>query len=418
MHNVWVIIRREYLERVRTKAFILSTLLIPAFFGAMSFGVGKLATVRSSGLRHLVLVTSSDSFAEAFRAQLSDGQVALIGPKYDVQVEKHADDATRKRLDNEVATRKIDGYLWAAPEALAARKISYRAQTTTDFVENATLRGSVTIALMKDTLARHGFSAEETKDLLRPVELDARPIEAGGEVGMSASAKFATSMMLGITLFIAVLVHGIAVMRSVLEEKTSRVFEVLLASTTPKELMAGKIIGVGAVGLTQMAIWYALGALVAAPLALQMKAAGVSIFLPPVALILLPVFFILGYLLYSTIWAALGAAVNSEAEAQQLQVIVMIPLMAAYGMMFFVVRQPDAPLAVIGSLIPFWTPLLMYMRVVAHTPPMWQIALSIVLMLASIYLALAVCSRIYRVGILMYGKRPTLPELIRWFRYA
>ena len=136
------------------------------------------------------------------------------------------------------------------------------------------------------------------------------------------------------------------------------------------------------------------------------------------AVILLPVFFILGYLLYSTIWAALGAAVSSEAEAQQLQTVVMLPLMAAYGLMFYVVRQPDAPLAVIGSLIPFWTPLLMYMRVVAHTPPAWQIALSILLMVATIYIALLVCSRIYRVGILMYGKRPTLPELVRWFRYA
>src|SRR3954470_10312048 len=261
MHNVWVIIRREYLERVRSKAFILSTFLIPAFFGAMFFGVGKLATVRSSGLRHIVLVTSADSFADAFKAQLNEGQIAVIGGKYDVRVEKHADEATRKQLDNEVVLRKIDGYLWAPPEALGARKISYRAQTTTDFVENQMLRAAVTVALMKDTPALHGFSPEDSKDLLRSVEFDARPIEAGGEVGMSASAKFGTSMMLGITLFIAVLMHGIAVMRSVLEEKTSRVFEVLLASTTAKELMAGKIIGVGGVGLTQMAIWYALAAL-------------------------------------------------------------------------------------------------------------------------------------------------------------
>jgi len=418
MHNVWIIIRREYLERVRTKAFILSTFLIPLLFGGMFFMVLKLSTVHSSGIRHIVLVTSSDSFANAFKTQLSDGQIALIGGKYDVQVEKTADDATRHRLDNEVVTRKIDGYLWAPPDALAERKVGYRAQTTTDFVENQMLRVALTGALMKDTLAHHGFSADETKDLLRGVDLDARPIESSGEVGMSASAKFGTSMALGITLFIAVLLHGIAVMRSVLEEKTSRVFEVLLASTSAKELMAGKIIGVGGVGLTQMAIWYALAALGATPVAMQMKAAGVSIHLPPLALMLLPVFFILGYLLYATVWAALGAAVNSEAEAQQLQTVVMIPLMSAYGLMFFVIRQPDAPLAVIGSMVPFWTPLLMYMRVVTHTPPAWQIALSIVILLATIYLALLVCSRIYRVGILMYGKRPTLPELIRWFRYA
>src|SRR4051812_15653390 len=418
MHNAWVIIRRENLGPVRAKAFILSTFLIAAFFGAMFFGVAKLATVRGKGLRHIVLVTSSDSFAQAFKTDLSHDQLSGVGETYEITVEKNADDATRARLNNEVATRKIDGYLWAPPAALVERKISYRAQSTTDFVENTTLRTALRGALIKDTLAQRGFSPDDTKQLLLPVELDARAIEAGGEVGMSAGAKFGASMALGITLFIAVLMHGMAVMRSVLEEKTSRVFEVLLASTTAKQLMAGKIIGVGGVGLTQMAIWYALAAVGATPVAMQMKAAGFSISLPLVAVVLLPVFFILGYLLYSTIWAALGAAVNSEAEAQQLQTVVMLPLMAAYGLMFYVVRQPDAPLAVIGSLIPFWTPLLMYMRVVAHTPPAWQIALSIVLMIATIYVALLVCSRIYRVGILMYGKRPTVPELVRWFRYA
>jgi ABC-2 type transport system permease protein len=193
---------------------------------------------------------------------------------------------------------------------------------------------------------------------------------------------------------------------------------VLLASVTPKELMAGKIIGVGAVGLTQLALWYAAGFAFLGPGLLAARGVMGPIEITPMALTMFPVFFVLGYFLYATLWAMLGAMSNSEQDAQQMQFFVMMPLILSTVMMGPAITSPNSPMVVAFSLFPFCTPLLMYVRIAAGEVPMWQLGLSIVLMLAAVYVVLVVASRIYRVGILMYGKRPTLPELIKWFRYA
>ena len=193
----------------------------------------------------------------------------------------------------------------------------------------------------------------------------------------------------------------------------------LLSSVRPLELMVGKVVGVGAVGLTQVLVWVVIGAIASAPSVLALggtsnpgidfsgKVAGAF-----------AVFFLLGYLLYSTLFATLGAIVNSEQEAQQWQMFVTLPIIVPIVMMTAVLRQPNAGFAVWMSLVPFFSPILMFARVVVQTPPIWQIALSIGLLVAAIYAALWLCSRIYRVGILMYGKKPTLPEIVKWVRYA
>jgi ABC-2 type transport system permease protein len=209
----------------------------------------------------------------------------------------------------------------------------------------------------------------------------------------------------------------VAVMRSVIEEKTSRVMEVMLATVTPKELMAGKIVGVGGVGLTQILIWSALG------LALAFSSAAASGLLQGVnfsgaMIAYFIIFYLLGYLLYSSFAAAIGAAVNSEEEAQQMQFFVMLPLILSMVLFGLVISAPSSGIAIALSLFPFFAPILMYLRVVLEQPPLWQMALCIALLALTTYGVLLVCARIYRVGILMYGKRPTLPEILKWVRYA
>jgi ABC-2 type transport system permease protein len=191
----------------------------------------------------------------------------------------------------------------------------------------------------------------------------------------------------------------------------------MLSCVTPKQLMAGKILGVGAAGLTQIAIWCVVAGIfggagaVASGNASQLGiSAGTLAALVP--------FFLAGFLLYSGLYAALGAMVNSEQEAQQWQFFVTMPLVVPIIMLTYVIRQPNAPLSMWMSLVPFFAPILMYVRVLVERPPMWQIALSAGLLLATMYGVLALCSRIYRVGILMYGKRPTLPEIVKWLRYS
>jgi ABC-2 type transport system permease protein len=172
-------------------------------------------------------------------------------------------------------------------------------------------------------------------------------------------------------------------MRSVLQEKSSRILEVLLSSATSTELMAGKLLGVGAVGLTQILVWTVMAGAVALP-SLAMQPALSEFQIPPVVLAAFAVFFLMGYLLYSTIYAAIGAISTTEQEGQQLQFFVVIPLVLSVFMLLPVVKTPDAPAVVWISMIPFFAPLLMYARIVVQTPPVWQIALSLFLRCASI----------------------------------
>jgi ABC-2 type transport system permease protein len=228
--------------------------------------------------------------------------------------------------------------------------------------------------------------------------------------------------MLLITIYVTVFIYGVNVMRSVIEEKSSRVVEVLLGSVTPMQLMAGKIIGVGAVGLTQIAIWAAVGSIVGGGgFAMATQLLGDSLkdaHISTTAILLFPVFFLLGYSIYSCLYAGIGAICNTEEEAQQMQFPVTLPLVFCMICAMSVIRDPNTALAFWLSIFPLTAPIIMYVRISVSMPPTWQIALSIAITLATLYGLVWLTSRIYRVGILMYGKRPTLPEIIKWIRYA
>ena len=413
MRNIWLVIKREYLEKVRTKAFIFTTMFIPAVMGLSIFLPTKMATMKSSKVTHIVVVVSSQATGDAIRSQLAQ-RSQDIGGKYAVDVDLTATDAERAALAAKVKNGELDGFLWATDDALTARSVTYTARNVSDFFEATVLKSAVTMARMQSRLTAHGVGAEELQDILKSVDIKVET----GEKKASGEFMFIFTFILGAMLFTTVLVYGMTVMRSVLEEKNSRVMEVLLSALTPKELMAGKIIGVAAVGLTQIAIWAALGAALGGPYALAASQVSKGVSIPPAALIFFGVFFLLGYLLYSSMYAALGALVNTDQEGQQLQIIVMGPLLFAYLMMFGVLRQPNSAFAFWLSLVPFFAPLLMYMRIMVQPPPAWQIAVAIALMMATIYGMVSLCARIYRIGILMYGKRPTLPEIWKWLRYA
>jgi ABC-2 type transport system permease protein len=216
-------------------------------------------------------------------------------------------------------------------------------------------------------------------------------------------------------MYFVILFYGMNVARSIIEEKTSRIFEVLLATMKPAEMLAGKVIGVGAVGLTQVGIWIAVAV---AAVSSQLIGRDIHILPSGGQAALFIVFFLLGYLLYSSIAAALGAMTNSEQELQQMQIFLMMPLIICSVIIFNVVTNPDGPLAKAFSFIPFTTPLIMYTRVIVGKPSAIAVTGSIVEMMATIAVVLWLSSRIYRVGILMYGKKPNLPEILRWLKYS
>jgi ABC-2 type transport system permease protein len=216
-------------------------------------------------------------------------------------------------------------------------------------------------------------------------------------------------------MYFVILFYGMNVARSIIEEKTSRIFEVLLATIRPEELLAGKVIGVGSVGLTQVAIWITAGAILGSS---GLMAASDSIHLTWSQGIFFVIFFLLGYILYSSIAAALGAMTSSEQELQQMNIFLMLPLIASSTVIYRVVTDPTGFISRVFSFFPFCTPLIMYVRIAVGGASGLEIALSIIELILTIWLVLWIASRIYRVGILMYGKRPNLPEIIRWLKYS
>lgn len=433
MHNMLLIMKREYLERVRKKSFLVMTIAVPALMGAAIWIPIKFATKGGLEQRTISIVAPSQSLADAVKTQLveiashnddpfaSDEENAARKPgvsPYTVNTSTEVTEANKDNLRNQVNSGGLSGFLWVSPESLLDRKFSYFSKDSTNFSEQVSLQSALRVAVTQQELSKHGLKDQEIKDVLKPVTVDAIRVEKGKESKGSGFSLFLLSFMMVMLLYVTVLIYGIAVMRSVIEEKGSRIMEVMLSSVTPRDLMAGKIVGVGAVGLTQIAIWIGLSLALSTPAVVAIKSMPGGFHIPANAIIFFAVFFLLGYLLYSSLYAAIGAMVNSEQEAQQIQFVVLMPLIFAIAIVQVVIQHPSSQLSVWLSMIPFCAPMLMFVRVLIETPPWWQIALSIALMVGTIWGLLLLCARIYRVGILMYGKRPTLPELAKWLKYA
>src|SRR6516165_3158956 len=427
MHSAWLVIQREYLERIRSKAFIIMTLLMPVFLASTILIPALLSNMKSGVTRRIVLVASNPEIADGIKQQLTAPPVADASrsplekkseaPHFAVEITTDTSDGERDKLRRDVSDGTIDGFLWLSDSDLTNRKVVYSAKDVTDFGESIELRNAVQSAVVKRQLGQKGMSEIEVDSVLKPIDLDSIRIEKGKE-GASGIAVFLVSFTMVMLLYVNVLVYGFAVMRSVIEEKSSRILEVLLSSVTAKQLLAGKIIGVGAVGLTQALIWLAIAGALSIPRIGAAHSMLSNVRIPTVGIIAFAVFFLLGYFLYSTMYAALGAMVNSDQEAQQVQWPAMLPIIFSIVLATPVLQHPNSQLAFWTSMVPFFAPILMFVRIMAETPPLWQIALCIVLMLVTTWGLLGLSSRIYRVGILMYGKRPTLPELRRWLRYS
>ena len=415
MGNVLLIARREYLERVRAKSFLIMTVFIPLILGGILYVA--ILKAGSTGNTHIVVATPAaeqqfgmDLKAEIERRSERAGKAAASGGT--VELASPADAQTRARLDEQLKGRGLDGYLWVTPPAAAHGRPGFEwvPKAKADFIAQAQLEAAIRTTLTREGLAQSGMPGSQVDGLLAPVDLDSH--EPGKQSGIGA---FASVYALFFVMYFVIVLYGMNVARSIIEEKTSRVFEVLLATIKPEEMMAGKVLGVGAVGLTQVAIW--LGA---ALLYFQfvLAASGMHFPLSGTQMFFFVLFFLLGYILYSAVAAALGAMTSSEQELQQLNMVLMLPLIACSVVIFRVVTDSDGLLARAFSFFPFCTPLIMYVRIAVKQPPTWQIALSIVDLVLTILVVLWFASRIYRVGILMYGKKPNLPEILRWVKYS
>ncbi|MFZ0730879.1 MAG: ABC transporter permease [Candidatus Sulfotelmatobacter sp.] len=429
MRNTWLIIKREYLQRVRTRSFLVLTLLLPAIMTVLMALPAKLATMGEKP-QHIVIVTPKAQFGETVRQQLlltpvtdddeeSSGEQAKAKPQdqYIIDVDANATDAERAALREKVSNRAIDGFLWLPDDFLSAHKVDWSSRDLIGSRERSWLSAGLNHIALQQQLSKDGLTAAQTDPILTPIKVEPVRIERGKEAKGSGTGRFLEIFVMVMLLYMAVLFYGISVMRSVLEEKNSRIMEVLLSSATPTELMTGKLLGVGAVGLTQILVWTIMAGVIALPsLAMQPNLSDLQI--SPVVMIAFAVFFLLGYLLYSTMYAAIGAITTTEQEGQQIQFLIVIPLVLSVFMLMPVIRTPDSAAVMWMSLVPFFAPILMYARIVVQTPPLWQIAVCLILLVATVAGLTVLCARIYRIGVLIYGKRATLPEIMKWLKYA
>ena len=429
MRNTWIILKREYLERVRTRTFLVLTLLAPAIMTALMILPAKLATMGDKP-QHFVIVASTQPFGELVRQQMlaepmvseeaeGEGSEGSRKPEdqYVIDVDTNSTEAERASLRAKVSNREVDGFLWLTDEAIAAHKADWDTREMAGSREKSWIGDAVNRIIQQQELAKAGLSAAQSQEILTPVKVESIRIEGGREAKGSGNGRFLEIVVMVMLIYVAVLLYGISVMRSVLEEKTSRIIEVLLSSASSTELMTGKLLGVGLVGLTQIVVWTVMAGVIALPsLAAQPNFSELQI--SPLVMISFVLYFLFGYLLYSTMYATIGAITTTEQEGQQLQFLIVMPLVLSVFMLAPVLRTPDSAVVVWLSMVPFFAPIVMYARIVMQTPPIWQIALSMVLMVATIAGLVVLCARIYRIGVLIYGKRPTLPEILKWLKYA
>jgi ABC-2 type transport system permease protein len=283
---------------------------------------------------------------------------------------------------------------------------------------------AATQAVQAARLQAAGLDGAQVAGLVKRVEVSTGRITDKGEEGGSATSTFFLGYIVGFLVYLMILLYGMNVLRSVLEEKTNKIAEVIVSSMKASHLMLGKILGVGAVALLQVGIWGAMMGFATSRSDTLTSRFG----MPPGALDVVHVplgtllavfgFFVLGFLLYAALYAALGAAVNSEQEAQQFQMAVMMPLIIPMALVFRIVSDPLGPVATVLGLIPFTSPVTMAMRLASAPVPPLQIVASLALLAATVLAVAWVAGKIYRVGILSTGKKPTLKELGQWLRMA
>ena len=438
--KLFVVAKREYMERIRSRWFIVMTLLVPAIFsGAMLFPVYVAARSSASGgaLRNIAILDASgtglgEQIATTLKTDTTLGRPDGIEPRVIVATTAELPAKERELQTQVEQPNSLVGYLVLTDSTLTNNVASYSGRNASTINDIDKLRTIVRQDVMIARLQREGVRADVVKDLATATfRLKSERITERGRSG-SGTGGFLAGIIVGVLLFMSIVFHGQNVLRGVLEEKSTRVAEVVISSVKPEVLLAGKVLGVGGVGLTQQAAWLGITAYLmsfvtpiltkglsgqaAAAAADQFGGGFATISLATIGLVL--VYFIIGFVFYASLYAAAGSMVNSEQEAQQAAAPVLILLMSTWLLVNTVLVNPNSKLAVALSWLPWSSPIIVPLRVGLTTVSPITIAGSIVVAILGCIGAVWLSARIYREGMLMYGKKPSFAEVARWIRYA
>lgn len=437
MNKVWLIIRREYLTRVKKRSFIIVTLITPLAIAAFGVLVGFIMSYQGDEERRIAIVDEGNLLNGAIK---DEEKTFYSFPK-----------ATLETLKSDVSANKYSGVLVIPRLVSTAEKtvtLKYYSDDQLGMNERDKIADRIEEAVRDYKITNLQLDKTKLDALGTDVDIDPEPIKEGSknESKITAAVSMGIGSFLGIIMYMSVFIYGSMVMRSVMEEKTTRVVEVLASSVKPYQLMLGKIIGVGAVGLTQLLIWGILiptlsiifqlvfgingspdtvaqmqgmqGMQQVNPDDWKMSASQVFTEIGNMRWwLIIPlsaIYFVCGYFLYASLFAAVGSAINEDlGEAQQLTLPISMPAILGFYVMFTVVRAPESGLAIFGSIFPLFSPIVMP-ALLTFNPPWWQILISVTVLLATTAFFVWLSARIYRVGILMYGKKPSFKEMAKW----
>jgi ABC-2 type transport system permease protein len=417
MRNMLLIAKREYLEQIRGRSFRISTVMVPLVM------VGLLSVSAYTGRKlgtgnHIVVAADNAELAADIRENIvkDNGARYIVETIAPFSAEDRADALAR------VENKSIDGLLTVENSASTQPLVTFTAQSSTDLLSASRLNDAVNDGLINLRLKQQGLTPEQVHSLLKTVPIESVQVSGTGKTGKSLGmAPFYKAMLMTFLMTMPILLYGLDMARSIVEEKNSRIFEVMLSVAKPDDMLTGKLLGVGAVGLTQIAIWIVAAILLSgSALAGPLLTGQIRLHFSLLEGILFPVYFILGFFLYSAFFSGLAATCETAQDLQMYITLAVIPTWTSFAILPFLLSNPNSPWVTAASIFPPTAPLVMLPRIGMLPPPFpwWQIALSLALMVVSIWAVIWFASRLYRVGILMYGKRATLPELLRWLRYS
>jgi ABC-2 type transport system permease protein len=443
MRKLFAVVKREYVQRVRSKFFVVATILGPVLMAAFTIVPALMLGMKAGGPTRLVIVDQTGRMYERLAKELLSGKgqpddsmaaptpfapgSGPVNPKGQIKqpdqmsrpsfaveeakLDSRSLDDLRQQLEVRIQKREIDGYLVLPGDLLKTGQPEFRARNAADVFTKETIARSISAAVRGQRLVESGINEQEVERASEPVKL--KTVEGGGKESKGEGSFFFV-FGVGLLIYMSVLLYGQFVLGAVIEEKETRIAEILFSSMRSFPLMMGKLIGVSFVALTQLAIW------AAAFLVFSLWAAvGSSITLPhipPLLFVYFTVFFLMGYFIYATVYAVVGSMVTTTQEGGQVALPIVLLLVMGFYLSFSIIRSPNSSLAFWASMFPFFAPITMLVRIVTETPPLWQILLSLGIGLATIVGLIWLASRIYRVGMLMYGKKATIPEVWRWIR--
>ena len=435
MSKFWVVCKREYLQIVKKKSFLIGIILTPVLMAGMMIVPALLATKASSTADHMTIVDqSATGMGEKLVTRLAEYTLPDSElPAFDITLVNRLktddgepiEDSLRRAIDD-----KREKYaLMIKHDPLASEENLYLVSNSDDIMAIRRFEKSLTdvVSTMRVESAELGVSVDSIMSLTKWVDLPQKNTK--GEA-IPFFIKLMTAIVLVMMIYMLIIMNGQTLMRSVIEEKTSRIMEVLVSSVSPFQLMLGKVIGFGAAAFTQVAIWVILGGVMftmSGAMALNIDSGVAQLIFNPTIVIYFVLLFITGYILFSTVFALIGSMVNSDKEAQSFMLPIVMTLIIPVMMSSAIARDPNAAWVTVLSFVPFFSSTMMMMRVIfiapsAVNPSMFsgialEAGISVLLAIVAIIAVVWLTAKVFRVGILMYGKRPTLPELIKWIKY-